>query len=135
MQAATRGRGLTVLAILFALLALSNLSKPLHLNPEQGFVLFGQRLDGTPNMIAGPLFGSYLLVYAAGIWNMRRWALPLGIAYAVYVTANLVLFQLRTTPPSDSVGYQIFGLVYAAVALGCSWGAVRLLRRRRAALA
>lgn len=129
-----RGTALTVLAILFALLAISNLSKPLQLNSEQGFVLFGERLHGTANAVAGPLFGLYLLVYAAGIWGLRRWALPMGVAYALYVTVNLVLFRLRTTPPADTVGYQAFVVVYAVVALGCAWGAVHLLRQRRAAL-
>jgi hypothetical protein len=129
-----RGTALTILAVLFALLAISNLSKPLQLNSEQGFVLFGERLHGPANAIAGPLFGLYLLVYAACIWGMRRWALPMGVAYAIYVTVNLVLFWLRTTPPSDTLGYQLFGLVYAGVALGCAWGAVHLLRRRQAAL-
>lgn len=134
MSRSSRGTALTILAVLFALLAISNLSKPLQLNSEQGFVLFGERLDGTANAVAGPLFGVFLLVYAAGIWGMRRWALPMAVAYALYVTVNLVLFRLRTPPPSDAAGYQVFVLLYALVALGCSWGAVRLLRQRQAAL-
>ncbi|MCW5890335.1 MAG: hypothetical protein KIT14_07255 [bacterium] len=134
MSRSARGTGLTILAVLFALLAISNLSKPLHLNSEQGFVLFGARLDGTANAVAGPLFGVFLLVYAAGVWGMRRWALPMGVAYALYVSVNLVLFRLRTPPPPDLTGHPLFALLYVLVALGCSWGAVRLLRRRRAAL-
>lgn len=134
MSRSARGTALTILAVLFALLAISNLSKPLQMNSEQGFVLFGERLSGTANAIAGPLFGVLLLVYAAGIWGLRRWALPLGVAYALYVTVNLVLFRLRTTPPSDIPGYGAFVVVYAGVALGCAWGAVHLLRQRRAVL-
>jgi hypothetical protein len=134
MSRTARGTALTILAVLFTLLAISNLSKPLQLNSEQGFVLFGERLSGTANAIAGPLFGVLLLVYAAGIWGLRRWALPLGAAYALYVTANLVLFWLRAPPRPDMPGYGVFVVGYAVVALGCAWGAVHLLRQRRAAL-
>ena len=74
------------------MLAVSNLLKPLELNPSHGFVFFGHRLQGTANVIAGPLFGLYLAAYAAGIWGLRRWALPMGVAYAGYVIANLLSF-------------------------------------------
>jgi hypothetical protein len=129
-----RGRALTVCAVLFGLLAVSNLLKPLQLGGAQtGFVLFGERLDGIANTIAGPLFGLFLAVYAAGIWGLRRFALPMAYAYAAYVLANLVLFTVRTpTPPG--LGPLVFGVVYAAVAIGVSVGAVLLLRARRAAL-
>jgi hypothetical protein len=134
MAAVERGTGLTILAILFGILAVSNLLKPLQLlGPETGFVLFGERLTGTANAIAGPLFGVVLLTYAVGIWTMQRWALPLGRLYAAYVIANLVLFTFRTPSP-PGIGYQIFGLVYAAVAIGCSVGAWYLLAQRQHAL-
>jgi hypothetical protein len=137
MPTSKRGRALTVFAILFGILAISNLLKPLQLGGDQqtGFVFFGQRLGGTANAIAGPLFGLYLLVYAAGIWGMRRFALPMGIAYAAYVIINLVLFPFRTPPPPGAgVGYQVFGAVYAVIAIGVSGWAVRLLQQRRAEL-
>ena len=131
-----RGPLLTLLAVLFGLLALSNLAKPLEaglgggLRP--GFVLFGHRLSGTANAVVGPLFGLYLLVYAAGIWRRRRWALPVGTVYAVYVIVNLTLFMLRDPEPMrEGV---LFGAIYALVALGVSWGAVWVLSQRRAAL-
>jgi hypothetical protein len=128
-----RGRALTVAAVLFAVLAVSNLAKPLQLGGGQtGFVFLGERLSGTANAVAGSLFGLYLLAYAAGIWGMRRWALPLGVVYAAYVIVNLVLFPFRTPPPPGAgVGWQVFGIVYAAVAIGISAGTVRLLARRR----
>src|SRR5439155_16882390 len=94
---------LTVLALLFGLLAVSDLAKPLEatlgggLRP--GFVLFGHRLSGTANAVVGPLFGLYLIVYAAAIWRMRRWALPMGTAYAAYVILNLILFMVRDPEP------------------------------------
>lgn len=133
MAESARGRALTICAILFGILALSNFAKPLQLGGEHtGFVLLGKRLTGTPNTIAGPLFGLLLAVYAAGIWRMRRWAVPMGVAYAVYVILNLLLFSVRM--PRSEAGGPLFVLVYATLAIGVSSGAVWLLRRRRAAL-
>jgi len=124
-----RETGARVFAVLFLLLAISNLLKPLQLGGEQtGFVLFGTRLEGTANAVAGPLFGLFLLAYAGAIFTRHRAALGLGIAYAVYVTANLVLFAWLTPTP-DTVGYKIFGIVYTIVALGGSWGAVWTIKQ------
>ena len=129
----TRERGgvLSTFAVLFGLLGLSNLLKPLHIGQDTGFVFFGHRLTGTPNAILGPLFGIYLFVYAAAIWQLRRRALPMGIAYACYVLVNLILFGIwGPKPPNGGIGYQIFGIVYFAIAVGVSWGAVYLLRQK-----
>ena len=127
-----RGPFLTVAAILFGILAISNLSKPLEIGPTTGFVFLGQRLAGTPNLIAGPIFGVILAIYAYGVWTMRRWALPLGGLYALYVILNLVLFPFRTPPPPGAgVGWQLFGLVYSAIAIGISGGAYWTLSKRR----
>ena len=129
---AERGPFLTVAAMLFGILAISNLSKPLEIGPTTGFVLLGKRLSGTPNLIAGPIFGVVLAAYAYGIWTMRRWAIPLGGLYALYVILNLVLFPFRTTPPPGAgAGWQLFGLVYSAVAIGISGGAWWTLSKRR----
>lgn len=135
MAETNRGQALSIFAVLFALLAVSNLLKPLQLDGEQitGFVFFGQRLTGTANMIAGPLFGIYLLVYAFGIWRTKRFALPMGHAYATYVVLNLILFNAKTERP-PGVGYLIFGIVYALVAVGVSGGAAYLLTKHKAAL-
>ena len=133
MTKPSRGTALTVFAVLFGVLAVSNLAKPLELGSTTGFVLFGQRLSGLPNQIFGPLFGLYLAAYATGIWGMRRRALPMGIAYAVYVIVNLVLYTVRTPQPPGS-GTMIFGLVYMAIAIGVSSGAAMLLWRRRSEL-
>lgn len=133
MSQATRGRALTIFAILFGLLAISNLLKPLQIGEQTGFVLFGSRLSGTPNLIAGPLFGIFLAIYAYGIWTMRRFALPMSHAYALYVILNLIFFTFRTPTP-DTVGYKIFGAVYAAIAIGVSLSAAVMLTRRKAEL-
>ena len=128
-------RTLRVFAIAFGLLAISNFLKPLQIGGGQtGFVFFGQRLTGTANMIAGPLFGIFLLVYAWGIWNMKRFALGMGHAYATYVVLNLILFYANNpTPPG--IGYKIFGFVYTFVALGVAGGAAVLLTRNKDKLA
>ena len=95
-------------------------------------MFLGRRLSGTPNAIIGPLFGLYLLLYAIGIWRMRRYALPMGIGYAVYVVLNLILFTVRD--PTAFRNGLLFGLVYSVVAIGVSGGTAYLLAQRRAAL-
>jgi hypothetical protein len=127
-----RGPLLTVSALLMGLLAISNFSKPFAAGPGVGFVFLGHRLSGTPNAIIGPLFGLYLLLYAIGIWRMRRYALPMGIGYTVYVVLNLILFTVRD--PTTFGNGLLFGLVYSVVAIGVSSGAAYLLAQRRAAL-
>ena len=93
MADSRRGGALTILAILFAILAMSDILKPFHLEgATTGLVFFGKRLSGTPDAILAPILGIILLSYAAGIWRMRRYAMYLGYAYAIYVTANLVLY-------------------------------------------
>jgi len=118
---------LRVLAILFTLLAVSNLTKPLELGMDQGFVFFGRRLAGTPNLIAAWAFAAFLFSYASALWRERATALPMGIAYAAYVTANLFLFQLRM--PAVEGNARIFGIVYTVLALGFSWGSVFVMIR------
>jgi len=121
---------LTTFAILFALLAVSNFLKPLQIGGQQtGFVLLGRRLAGSANAVAGPLFGAFLLVYAVGIWRMRRYARGMAYAYAAYVVLNLILFNLRNVSPPGA-GYVVFGIVYATVAIGVSSGAAYLLTKR-----
>jgi hypothetical protein len=113
---------LRAFAVLFALLAVSNLLKPLGLDEKTGFVFMGRRLEGTPNLIAGWSFALYLAWYAASLWKEKASALPIGIAYGAYVAANLFLFMLRMPAPTG--GQRIFGIVYTVVALGGAWGAV-----------
>jgi hypothetical protein len=125
-----RGQVLTVFAILFALLALSNFSKPIQLSADQGFVFFGQRLSGFWNAVLGPLFGVFLLVYAYGIWNMKRFAMPMSHAYATYVILNLIIFSMSNPRPATA-GEQIFVVVYAIVAIGVSVASAVILTKRK----
>ncbi len=124
---------MTTLAVLFGLLALSNFSKPFTqaMDPggNAGFVLFGQRLQGTANAIMGPVFGLVLAAYAYGIWTRKRWVVPLAAAYAVYVILNLLLFA--ADPPPGPQSPFAFLLAYALVAIGVSAGSALYLHRNR----
>ncbi len=133
MAVRERGTVLTIFAILFGVMALSNLLKPLQLFGDQtAFVFFGTRTSGMANLILGPLFGIFLAIYAYGIWNMKRFAMPMGHAYAVYVFLNLVLWTFRKPPGVDNS--LVFTAIYATVAIGVSLGAAVLLTQRKADL-
>jgi len=133
---AERGRALTIVALLLVLLAASDFLKPLRLEgADTGLVVLGLRRTGSVNAAGGVVLGLFLMTYAAGIWGMRRWVVPIAWAYAAYVTANVMLFPFRTPIPADAgVGYWIFGVVYTIVAIGASVGIARALSRRRADL-
>jgi hypothetical protein len=124
----------TIFTLLFSVLAISNLLKPLQLGGEQtGFVFLGERLSGLANTIAGPLFGLFLALYAYGIWQRKRFAMPMSHAYATYVILNLIMFQVKNaTPPR--VGYVLFGIVYSLIAVGVSLGAAVFLTKNKALL-
>lgn len=121
-----RGPFLTVMTFAFSLLALSNATKFIQAmnQPEDGalgFVLFGVLLQSTSlNLVFGLLFAGYLAAYARGIWTLKRWVLPLSIAYAFYVPVNLVLFG-RSRVPDESAS-MAFTLVYMAISFGGSIG-------------
>jgi hypothetical protein len=133
MAAASRGSVLTMSAVLFALLAMSNFLKPFHLDPNAGFVFLGLKTHGIANAILGPAFGVLLVVYAVGIWRMRRWVLPIACAYAAYVILNLSLYSIRNAeaPGQPSA---LFMVGYIGVAVGVSAGAALVLYRRRGEL-
>jgi hypothetical protein len=135
MGESKRGPLLTTVAILFAILAITDILKPLKLEgPTTGLVFFGVRLAGTANAILGPIMGLILLAYAAGIWMMRSYALVLGWIYAIYVAINLILFTMRN-PPAQTQGEMIFGIVYMILAIAITFGTAIILTRRRAELA
>ena len=134
MAEGRRGRLFTILAILFALVAVEDLLKPLGLEgPQTGLVFLGMRQTGLANAILGPLLGMILLVYAMGIWRMRRYAIGLAWAYAAYVILNLALFSIRNPPPENS-GDMIFGIIYAVGGIAMTLGTAIALTRRRAEL-
>jgi hypothetical protein len=113
-----------LLAALIALRALTNFGKPFG----GGFVIFGRLLHGVASTVVAPLFGVAMLVYAYGLWQARPFALPLGIAYAVWATLNVVLFPiLEGVPPQFSPW--MYGL-FAVPGIVGPWLAVWLLRQR-----
>jgi hypothetical protein len=126
-----RGWFLTVCAVLFALLALSNFLKPVLADAHTGFVFFGHRLSGVPNDVIGPVFGLILLAYVIAIWQMRRFALPLGWVYAGYVVTNTVLFSMYTTDKRPSPAFMVLALV---LGLGVPIGSAIALTQKRAQL-
>ena len=127
-----RGATLTIFAILFGLLAISNFMKPLKMSGDVGFVFLGTKLSGAANAIMGPLFGIILATYAYGIWTMKKFALPIAYFYAAYVILNLVLYIAK----SRGAGFgQLAGLIlYPLVAISVSSGSAYLLHRRRSEL-
>lgn len=127
----TRGVFLTVIAILLAILALSDFTKTLqHMrNPDLGIVVLGHRFTAfVANVVIGTLFGLMLATYSYGIWHLRRWVLPLSIAYAFYVPVNEVLFWSLHNNHPPTVGFIVF---YLAVSLTGSIGTAIYLSYHR----
>jgi len=130
-----RGATLTILAVLLALMVISNFGKTFAHHSGVGFVLFGTRLSGVANMIVAPIFGGILTMYVYGILAMRKFALPLGILYAAYVIVNMPLFILKYHGTAVMQEHSWAYLVpYPFVAIGVSSGAAMLLYRRKADL-
>ena len=135
MGESKRGALITALAILFAILAITDILKPLHLEgPTTGLVFFGTRQSGMANAILGPLMGLILLAYAAGMWRMRRYAVIIGWLYAVYVVLNLALY-VKLNPTAKTQGEMVFGVVYMVLAIAMTVGTASILTSRRAELA
>lgn len=130
--ASTRGWFLTVMTVLFVVLALSDFTKALQFagNPAVGgLVMFGHKFQGVAhNLVLGPLFGIVLLIYAFGIWKLRAWVLPLAIVYAFYVPYNLVLFWFQQPPGPRSIPFIV---IYLAIALTGSVGTAIYLAYHR----
>jgi hypothetical protein len=128
-----RGAFLSVMTVLFVLLAISDFAKPLpsaHSAAAGGIVEFGHRFYGIwPNVLLGALFGILFLVYAYGLWNMRAWVLPIAIAYAFYVPYNVVLFNYFKEPgPRFSIAFTV---IWLAIALAGSIGTAVYLAYNR----
>lgn len=129
--AAQRPRFLTLMAVLFTVLAISNATKSLQsqLGPNLGLVVFGGRFQGFwPNLLIGPLLALVPGAYALGLFRLRAWVWPLSAAYAFYVPTNLVLFWYLH--PEIERGPVIGLLVYLVFALGGSIGTALYLARR-----
>lgn len=123
----SRGIALTIFAILFVLLAISNFAKPLSHTAGVGFVFLGDRLTGNANAILGPLFGVILLVYAYGIWAMRKFALPLAYIYVAWVIVNMVMFTMKNRD-TQSIPAIVVSVV---VGIGVPLATAIILSRRK----
>jgi hypothetical protein len=129
---ASRGMFLTLMTVLFVVLALSDFTKALQFANDPavgGLVILGHKFQGVPmNLVLGPIFGIVLLTYAFGIWRLKAWVMPLAIVYAFYVPTNMVLFWSlhQLTPPT--VGFIV---VYLILSLGGSVGTAIYLAHHR----
>ncbi len=130
MNEKSRGVTLTIFAVLFALLAISNFLKPFHLEPNEGFVFLGTKLTGAANAVMGPLFGIILLVYAYGIWAMRKFALQVAYIFLLWVLLNMILFTVK----NQSTQPLAANLAAAIVGIGVPLASAIVLRQRRADL-
>ena len=110
----SRGTFLTVMTVLFVVLAISDFTKPLqYINDPAvgGLVILGHKFEGVAkNLMLGPIVGIFLLIYACGIWKIRAWVLPLSFAYAFYVPVNMVLFWSLHQLPPPTVGFIVLYL-------------------------
>ncbi len=132
MAEKSRGATLTILALLFVLLALSDFAKPFSHSAGVGFVFMGTRLTGTGNAIMGPLFGFLLMAYAYGVWTLRRYALPVAYIYTGWVIVNMVLYSMKNrdaAPPSLA-----FAIASTAIGIGVPLATAIILSRRSAEL-
>jgi len=126
------------MAVLFAILAISNFTKAIQYshNPSVGgIVIFGVRHEGVfSNLMLGPLMGVIIAAYAYGLFGLKPWVAPLSIAYAFYVPVNLTLFWWAHGGGEHraSLGFMI---VYLIFALGGSVGNALYLAYHRDKLA
>jgi hypothetical protein len=87
-----------ILAVAIALRALTNFGKPFA--PGSAFVVLGALKRGAWATVVAPLFGVAMLAYAWLLWRAHPAARPVGIAYAVWATLNVVLFPLVEGVPA-----------------------------------
>jgi hypothetical protein len=114
-----------ILAVLIALRAATNFQKPF--SDTSGFVILGKLMHGVATTVVAPLFGIAMLVYAWGLWQGRAWARPLAVAYALWATANVVLFPIIEGVPSKWAPWMYS--IFAVPGILIPWLAVWLLRR------
>jgi hypothetical protein len=117
-----------IIAVLIALRALTNLGKPF--GAGSGFVVLGRLLRGLASTVVAPIFGLVMLAYAYGLWGARPWARPLGIAYAVWATLNVLLFPFVEGIPAEFAPWTY--ALFAVPGIVGPWLAVWLLGRPRA---
>ena len=123
---AKRGVILSLYAVLIVGLAVFDLIRPLS---THHYMYFGWRPSAVQTAILVLAINSVNLIYALGIWQMRRWALPMGCVYAAAVVLNIVDFLLGRYA---LLSPDLIVSMIVAIALAC--GSVILLYRRKASL-
>ena len=115
---------MTVMSVLFLIMAISNATKILQIaddDPISGFVFFGNRFfEPLPNLLLGLPFAALLGTYAFGLWKMKKWVARIAVPYAFYVPTNLTLFWFFQ--PADQLPPVAFIVGYLILALGGSVG-------------
>jgi hypothetical protein len=114
-----------VLAALIALRGITNFGKPF--SPGAGFVMLGKLTHGFAATVVAPLVGLIIVLYAWGLWQARPWARPLGTAFAIWSTLNVVLFPFVEGLPAR-ITPSMYGLFAVGGIVG-PWLAVWLLGR------
>jgi hypothetical protein len=124
----SRGATLTIFALLFAFVAITDFLKPFHLFPNDGFVFLGTKLTGAANAVVAPLAGIIILLCAYGIFTMRKFALPIAYIFVLSVMLNMVLYTIKNhaTRPLP--------IANVIVGLGVPLALGIILHRRRADL-
>jgi hypothetical protein len=123
---------LRVFVALIAVRALTNLFKPFCAG--NAFVFFGYKLTSTAGMWLAVAVGVFMLVYAWGAWQLRRWALPMAVAYALFVALNIPLFVVFNGLP-DRPAVHILAPFFLVIGVGVTAGAAYLLWTHRDELA
>ena len=115
---------LTLMSLLFVVMAISNATKFLQVSegdPISGFVFFGNRFhDPAMNLMLGLPFAVLLAAYARGLWKMKKWVARIAVPYAFYVPTNLTLFWFFQ--PADNLPPVYFIVGYLFLAVGGSVG-------------
>ena len=114
-----------IIAVLLVLRAAPNFGKPF--TPGSGFVVLGAMRRGLTSTVLAPLFGVAMLVYAWGLWQNRSWARPAAVLYALWATANVVLFPIVEGVPSRWAPWMYS--IFAIPGIVIPWLAVWLTRR------
>ncbi len=115
-----------LLAVLIGLRGLTNFAKPFR----GEIVIFGRLMDSElATTVVAPAIGAVILVYAYELWHARPWARPLGIAYAVWATINVILFPIFEGVPEQFEPWMY--VVFAVPGIAVPWLAVWLVGQRR----
>jgi hypothetical protein len=121
-------RLLRAFAALIALRATTNLFKPF--GAGSAFVFFRVMLRSHAGLWLAAAFGVAMLAYAWGAWNLRRYALPMGIAYAAFVVLNIPLFAIINDIPTTPVARAV-EFAFLLIGVGVTTGAAYLLHAHR----